>query len=358
MTTPAGDALSWPAVLGPLLAGRSLPSEATRWAMAEIMSGAATPVQIGAFAAVLHAKGETSEELAGLAEEMRSRAPRVPLSGPAVDVVGTGGDRAETVNISTMAALVVAASGRPVVKHGNRSASSKAGTADVLEELGVAIDLDADGVAASIAEVGIGFCFAAVFHPGFRHAAAPRRELGVPTAFNLLGPLTNPARPPAAAIGCFDLAMAPVMAGVLAARGDCALVVRGDDGLDELTTTTTTQVWVAADGLVTHAVVDPQRLGIEPVPPAALKGGDRVHNAAVVRAVFGGDLPAIADAVALNAAAGITAFDLATGAVRFDPDDPQASLDGLLTRGLEAARSALRGGAAAGLLERWVAFRP
>ena len=169
---------------------------------------------------------------------------------PAVDIVGTGGDRAQTVNISTMAALVTAGSGRTVVKHGNRAASSACGTADVLEELGVAIDLPAAGVAATVAEAGIGFCFAPVFHAGFRHTAGPRRELGVPTAFNFLGPLTNPGRPAAAAIGVYNAALAPVMAQVLADRGDSALVFRGDDGLDELTTTTTSRVWLVADGQV------------------------------------------------------------------------------------------------------------
>ena len=216
--------------------------------MAEIMDGAATPAQLAAFAVLLRAKGETPGEIAGLVAAMLDRAPIVPITGRAVDVVGTGADRAETVNISTMAALVVAGSGRRVVKHGNRAASSACGAADVLEELGVAIDLPAAAVAETVDEVGIGFCFAPVFHSGLRHAGAPRRELGVPTVFNFLGPLTNPGRVSAAAIGCADRRMAPVMAAVLAERGDSAVVFRGDDGLDELTTTTTSSVWVGERG--------------------------------------------------------------------------------------------------------------
>jgi anthranilate phosphoribosyltransferase len=262
-----------------------------------------------------------------------------------VDIVGTGADRASTVNISTMAALVVAGTGRRVVKHGNRAASSACGTADVLEELGVAIDLPADAVAATVDEVGIGFCFAPVFHPGMRHAGAPRRELGVPTAFNFLGPLTNPARVRAAAIGCADRRMAPVMAAVLARRGDTALVFRGDDGLDELTTTTTSSAWIAAGGTVTEVSVDPRRLGIAAVPPEALRGADRVHNAAVVRDLLGGGARVgVRDVVLLNAAAGIAAADGLAA----------ADLDDALARGIDLAAQAIDSGAAAEVLDRWI----
>ena len=214
------------------------------------MSGNATPAQLAAFAVLLRAKGETAAELNGLVQTMLAHATPVRVEGRSVDVVGTGGDRAHTVNISTMAAIVVAGSGRQVVKHGNRAASSMCGAADVLEELGVVIDLPAVGVEATVAEVGIGFCFAPVFHSGMRHAGPPRREIGIPTVFNVLGPLSNPARPAASAIGCADPQMAPVMAEVLAERGDTGLVVRGDDGLDELTTTTTSRVWLAEGGSV------------------------------------------------------------------------------------------------------------
>jgi anthranilate phosphoribosyltransferase len=331
-------------VLGALTEGRPLSADATAWAMDEIMSGAASPSQLGAFAVLLRAKGETPEEIAGLVQTMLARALPVGVEGLAVDVVGTGADRAHTVNISTMAALVVAGSGRRVVKHGNRAATSACGTADVLEELGVVIDLPGPGVAATVDEVGIGFCFAPVFHAGMRHAAVTRRELGVPTFFNFLGPLTNPARVTAAAIGCADRRMAPVMAEVLARRGDCAVVFRGDDGLDELTTTTTSSVWVAADGMVTETSLDPATFGIAAVAPEVLRGADRVHNAAVVRAVLAGGGGGVRDAVLLNAAAAIAVHDGVTA----------GSLETAIAEGLTKAAAAIDSGNAAVLLERWV----
>jgi anthranilate phosphoribosyltransferase len=343
MTPPAGP--SWPAVLTALMRGEELPADDTAWAMDEVMAGNATPAQLAAFAVLLRAKGETPQELAGMVRTMLERAALVQIEGRAVDVVGTGADRAHTVNISTMAALVVAGSGRRVVKHGNRAATSSCGAADVLEELGVVIDLPAAGVARTVADVGIGFCFAPVFHPGMRHAGAPRRELGVPTAFNFLGPLSNPARVPAAAVGCADARMAPVMAAVLAQRGDTALVFRGDDGLDELTTTTTSSAWVAADGTVVAATVDPAALGIDPVEPQALRGADRVFNAAVVREVLGGGAPGVRDVVLLNAAAAIAAYD-GLSAER---------LHDALARGLRLAAESIDSGAAAQVLDRWVA---
>jgi len=334
----------WPGILTTLMRGDALATHDTAWAMDEIMSGAATPAQLAAFAVLLRAKGETPEEIAGLVQTMLARAMPVVIEGIAVDVVGTGADRAHTVNISTMAALVVAGSGRRVVKHGNRALSSACGTADVLEELGVVIDLPAAGVAATVDEVGIGFCFAPVFHAGMRHAGAPRRELGVPTVFNFLGPLTNPARVRAAAIGCADRRMAPVMAEVFAKRGDCAVVFRGDDGLDELTTTTTSSVWVAAGGTVTETSLDPATFGIESVAPAALRGGDRVHNAAVVRDVLSGGGGAVRDAVLLNAAAAIAVHDGLSA----------ASLETAIIAGLDTAAEAVDSGNAAALLDRWI----
>jgi anthranilate phosphoribosyltransferase len=343
MTIAAGP--TWPAVLTALMSRAELSADDTAWAMDEIMSGNATPAQLAAFAVLLRAKGETPAELAGLVRTMLDRAVPIAIEGRAVDVVGTGADRAHTVNISTMAALVVAGSGRRVVKHGNRAATSSCGAADVLEELGVAIDLPPAGVARTVAEVGIGFCFAPVFHAGLRHAGAPRREIGVPTAFNFLGPLTNPARVPAAAIGCADARMAPVMAAVLADRGDTALVFRGDDGLDELTTTTTSSAWVAVDGAVVAATIDPAALGIAPVPPEALRGADRVFNARVVRDVLAGGAPGVRDVVRLNAAAAIAAYDGLSG----------ERLHDALARGLRLATESIDSGAAAALLDRWVA---
>ncbi len=339
---------TWPAVLTTLMSGAELASDDTAWAMDEVMAGNATPAQLAAFAVLLRAKGETPGELDGLVRTMLARAAPLHIDGHSVDVVGTGADRANTVNISTMAALVVAGSGRQVVKHGNRAASSLCGTADVLEELGVAIDLPPDGVARTVREVGIGFCFAPVFHAGMRHAGGPRRELGVPTAFNFLGPLTNPARVTAAAIGSADSRMAGVMAAVLAGRGDTALVFRGDDGLDELTTTTTSKVWVAAGGEVIETSLDPADAGIAAVRPEDLRGGDRGHNAAVVRQVLAGRGEGVRGAVLLNAAAAIAAFDGVAGGLT------GSDLVESLRRGIAIATESIESGAAAELLDRWV----
>ncbi len=244
-----------------LLSRADLTESDTAWAMREVMTGSATPAQVAGFVVALRAKGESPAEVAGMAAAMLEQARRVEFGTDCVDVVGTGGDGAHTVNISTMAALVTAAAGVPVAKHGNRAASSSSGSADVLEALGIAIDLPAAGVARCVREAGIGFFFASVFHPGMRHAAAPRRELGIGTVFNFLGPLTNPARPVAAAIGCANARMAPVLAAVLAGRGTRALVFRGDDGLDELTTATTSAVWVVRDGEVVARSGGPRRAG-------------------------------------------------------------------------------------------------
>ncbi len=345
MSTGAARAeRSWPGVLAALLAGQELTADDTAWAMDEVMAGNASQAQLAAFAVLLRAKGETPAELSGLVRTMLSRAAPLSIEGRSVDVVGTGADRAHTVNISTMAALVVAGTGRRVVKHGGRAASSACGTADVLEELGVIIDLPPAGVARTVDEVGIGFCFAPVFHAGMRHAGAARRELGVPTVFNFVGPLTNPARVAASAIGCADRRMAPVMAEVLAERGDSALVFRGDDGLDEITTTTTTSVWVVSGGTVTQTTIDPTALGIAPVAAAELRGGDRVFNAAVVRDVLAGGSGGVRDVVLLNAAAAIAAHDGLSG----------LALDTALARGLQVAAEAIDSGAARDLLDRWV----
>ncbi|MGH3901134.1 MAG: anthranilate phosphoribosyltransferase, partial [Pseudonocardiaceae bacterium] len=267
---------------------------------------------------------------------------RVHVTARAVDVVGTGGDQAHTVNISTMTALVTAAAGAPVVKHGNRAASSKCGTADVLEALGVAIDLGPDQVEQCVAKVGIGFCFAPLFHPAMRHAAGVRREIGVPTAFNFLGPLTNPAQPDAGLMGCADLRMAPVMAQVLADRGVSALLVRGDDGLDEITTTTTTSVWVIDGGMVQREQLDPAALGVPVARREDLRGGDVAVNAEVVRRLLAGDPGPVRDAVLLNSAAALATHRGLTGDLVAD----------LMCTAQRAAK-AIDSGAAAALLERW-----
>ncbi|HSY15321.1 MAG TPA: anthranilate phosphoribosyltransferase [Jatrophihabitantaceae bacterium] len=336
---------SWPKALSALMRGEALAGSTTAWAMDEIMSGNASSAQLASFAVLLRAKGETAEELAGLVAAMLARALPVVVEGRTVDVVGTGGDQAHTVNITTMAALVVAGTGRRVVKHGNRSASSLCGTADVLEELGVAIDLGPAGVASTALEAGIGFCFAPVFHPGLRHAGPARREIGVPTAFNLVGPLTNPARPGASAIGCADLRLAPVMAGVFALRGDDALVFRGDDGLDELTTTTTSRVWITTGGEVSTATVDPAAYGLPLVDPSTLRGGDRTYNAAVVRQVLAGERGPVRDAVLLNAAAAVAVHDGPAHGNKLAAQIGQA---------LDEVRTAIDSGAAAQVLRRWI----
>jgi anthranilate phosphoribosyltransferase len=309
--TPGGHPVepTWPDLLTSLLRGQDLTSAQTAWAMAQIMSGEATPAQVAGFVVALRAKGETAEEVTGLATTMLEFATPVPVTGDALDIVGSGGDRSHTVNISTMAAIVAAATGVRVAKHGNRAASSSCGSADVLEELGVAIDLSGDGFVSCFAEAGIGFCFAPIYHPALRHAGVPRRELGVPTVFNFLGPLTNPVRPTASAVGVADPRMAGVLAGVLAGRGNRALVFRGDDGLDELTTTTTSQVWVVSGGVVTQVELDPALLGLKIAAPEDLRGADAAHNAAVVRRLLSGERGSVRDAVVLNAAAGLVAYE-------------------------------------------------
>src|SRR5687768_16587281 len=243
---------TWPEVLSSLIARTDLSADQAAWAMGEILAGQATPAQVAGFAVALRAKGETVDEMQGLVDGMYEHATPLVVTGRVLDVVGTGGDRSMSVNISTMAAIVAAGAGVPVVKHGNRSASSKAGSADVLEALGIRLDLPAAAVAQVGEQAGITFCFAAGFHPALRHAAVPRRELGVGTTFNFLGPLAHPAKPQAQAIGCADVRMAPVMAGVFARRGVDAWVFRGNDGLDELTTTTTSRIWAVSGGAVTE----------------------------------------------------------------------------------------------------------
>jgi anthranilate phosphoribosyltransferase len=339
----SGTGPTWPVLLTRLLARTDLSAAETSWAMREVLTGEATAAQVAGFAVALRAKGESPEEVAGLAAEMLAQATPVQLPVECVDIVGTGGDGAHTVNISTMAAVVIAAAGVPVAKHGGRAASSSSGAADVLEALGVVIDLPAAGVARCVEEAGIGFFFAPVFHPGMRHAAGPRREMGIGTVFNFLGPLTNPARPRAAAIGCADRRMAPVMAEVLAARGTRALVFRGDDGLDELTIGTTSSVWVVRDGDVVADRVDPAALGIPTSSPEALRGGSPQVNADVFRRVMDGERGPVRDAVLLNAAAALAAFG-----------ERAERLHDALADGMEKAAAAVDDGRAAAQLDRWV----
>ncbi|MGH3646462.1 MAG: anthranilate phosphoribosyltransferase [Micromonosporaceae bacterium] len=335
---------TWSHLISELLRGESLSDTDTAWAMTEIMAGDATPSQIAGFVVALRAKGETATEVAGFVEVMLGNAARVTVDKPAVDVVGTGGDRAHTVNISTMAAIVTAGAGIPVVKHGNRAASSSCGTADVLEQLGVPLDLSPEAVSRCVDEAGIGFCFAPMHHPGMRHAGVPRKEMGIPTVFNFLGPLSNPAQPTSGAVGCAELRMAPVMAEVFARRDHSVIVMRGEDGLDEFTTTGPTRLWVVTGGTVREELFDAAELGLPRSHAGDLRGGDPAFNAEVVRRLLAGDQGPVRDTVLINAAAAIAAF---TG---LDGDLRKA-----LGAGIERAAEAIDSGNAAAVLDRWIA---
>ncbi|KPN18572.1 MULTISPECIES: anthranilate phosphoribosyltransferase [Arthrobacter] len=344
MSTFSSSEHTWPSLITALIAGQDLSSEQTWWAMDTIMAGDASDAQIAGFLVALRAKGESVEELTGLVEAMLANARPIDIPGETLDIVGTGGDRHNTVNISSMAALVCAGAGAKVVKHGNRAASSSSGSADVIEALGVRLDLPVDRVARSAVEAGITFCFAQVFHPSMRFAAVARRDMGVATAFNFMGPLTNPSRPSASAIGVADERLAPLIAGVLAARGVRALVFRGGDGLDELTTTGTSTVWEVRNGTVERSTVDPMDLGIPRATLDDLRGGDAAANAAVVLSVLAGDRGPVRDAVLLNAAAALVALDPAA----------EGTLTERLRAGLRRAEESVDSGQARKALDRWV----
>lgn len=336
--------LTWPDVLTGLVSGQDLRRDQASWAMNEVLQGNATTAQIAGFAVALRAKGETVEELAGLAEVMLSLATPIDLDRDAVDVVGTGGDRKNTVNISTMAAIVAAAAGAQVVKHGNRSASSSCGTADVLERLGVALDVPPAAQAGVLDAAGIVFLFAPKYHSSLRHAAGTRSELGISTTFNFLGPLANPGRPRAQAVGVADPRMAPLMAGVIAGRGARGMVFHGGDGLDELTITTNSSVWLIGDGAVHQTSFDPAELGIARCEVADLVGGAPDLNAQIVRDTLGGKPGPVREVVTLNAAAALLAFrgpglDRALGEQLREP--------------LAQAREAIDRGEALRTVERW-----
>jgi anthranilate phosphoribosyltransferase len=345
----ATAAPSWSDLIAALLRREDLSTDQARWAMGQVMGGEASPVQLAGFLVALRAKGETVDELRGLADVMLEHAHRIDVPGPSVDIVGTGGDRLHSVNISTMASVVVAATGLRVVKHGNRAASSSSGSADVLEALGVDLTLDPGQVAAVAERAGITFCFANAFHPSMRHAAVARRDLGVGTAFNALGPLTNPGQPTYAAVGAADARLAPLLAGVFAGRGRPAAVFRGDDGLDELTLATSSTVWWVASGEVTELSVAPGDVGLASAPVEALRGGDAAFNADVARRVLAGETGPVRDAVVLNAGIALAVAEGAPGAPTRD------SLVAALARGVARAQEAVDAGAAAALLDRWVA---
>lgn len=350
---------TWSQLLGALVAGQELSPEQCSWAMQRMLAGEATDAQIAGFVIGMRAKGETPNEVSALVAEMAKHANTFTTELPAMDIVGTGGDQANTVNISTMTALVVAASGIPIAKHGNRAASSQTGTADVLEELGVAIELTPEHVKQCVDHVGIGFAFAPRHHPAMRHVGQVRKELGIPTVFNILGPLSNPAGTKAMLLGVADIQRAPVISEVLAARGVRALVVRGDDGLDELSTTTTSTVWDVTGGSVVKTSFDPTALGLNAVNPSMLVGGDRVRNASLLRQAMGVDvidngqaerITAIQDVVALNAAAALVVYDSLSDV------GLAGTLQERVAAKLPQVREVLSGGAIAEVLTRWIAL--
>lgn len=312
------------------------------------MSGEASDAQLAAFLIALRAKGETVDEIVGFRDAVLDHAVGLDVDPMALDIVGTGGDRHGTVNVSTMASIVAAAAGVPVVKHGNRAASSKSGSSDVLQALGVDLDISNVRTAEVLDEAGITFAFAAKFHPGFGNVANVRRELGVPTVFNYLGPLCNPARPEASAVGVAQLDRVPIFVGVFQTRGATALVFRGDDGLDELTTTGHSHIWEVSLGAVVEHDLDPRDLGLSRAKISDLLGGDAEHNADIARRVLRGESGPVRDIVLLNAAAGLVAFDLAS-----DPEQGRRSIVERLREKMAVAARTIDSGAATATLDAW-----
>ncbi len=343
--------MTWRSVLTQLLGGQDLDRDAAAWAMSEVMSGTASDVEVAGFLVGLRAKGETVQEVRALADVMVEHAVdlAIPREGrTVVDIVGTGGDGFDTVNISTMACVITAAAGATVVKHGNRAASSKSGAADVLEALGVDLTMSAQDVARVAHEAGITFAFAQTFHPSMRFAAPARRGLGIPTAFNILGPITNPARPDASIVGCAQASVMELLAGVFAERGTRAAVMRGREGLDEASTAGPTDVRWVREGTVREFVLEPGAVGVREHTTEELRGGDAQHNAAVAREVLhGADLPAT-EAAVLNAGLALAV------AADVEVADEQGFLD-LVADQVRVARSTLTSGAAVQTLEGWVA---
>ena len=344
--------VNWQRVLSEASQSRDIGRDGAAWAMNQIMAGATGDATIGAFLMAMRTKGETAHEIEGMVEAILANAVTVTPHAPAVDVVGTGGDGMHSVNISTMAALVVAGTGVPVLKHGNRAISSRAGTADVLEALGVSLNVAAHDAGTCLAEAGIAFCFAPSHHPGFRHAGPVRKELGVPTIFNVLGPLCNPGQPPAALLGCADMTKAPVLAEVQRARGFSAIVVRSEQGLDEISTMGGTHVWDVTTDEVRYEVIEAEHLGLTPASIDDLRGGSADENADVVRDVLAGSqkgrLAAIRDVVAVNAAAALVAFDATRSSHEFG--SPQEGLVVRLPSALKSAYESIDSGAAAASL--------
>lgn len=344
------DPVTWPSLLSALLAGQDLRVSDAAWAMERVMTGEVPAATLAGFLVALRAKGETVDEIVGFRDAVLANARPVPLPTRALDVVGTGGDGFRTVNVSTTAAIVAAAAGVPVVKHGNRAASSASGASDVLAALGVDLDLDGDGLARVLDRCGITFVWAAAVHPGFRHAVEARAALGVPTVFNVLGPLVNPARPDANLIGVAAAAAVPLVVGVLQTRGATALVVRGDEGLDELSTTGHSRIREVSAGALTEHDVHPADVGLPVARIDDLRGGSPDENAATIRGVLAGNGGAVRDFVLLNAAAALVAWNLYE-----DPGTAERPMATRLRDGLERAARTVDSGAAAEKLDAWVA---
>lgn len=338
------DVRNWSDLIVGLMEHRHMDRGTASWAMDQIMSGDVPDVTMAAFLVAHHGKGETVEEITGLVSAMMEHAVSIEGLDHYVDIVGTGGDRAKTVNISSTASFVIAASGVPVAKHGNRATSSASGSADVFEHLGLALDLTPEQTAAVAEKVGMAFLFANVYHPSMRFIAPVRKQIAVPSAFNILGPLANPARTRSTAIGVSDPAMAPLIAGVLAERGDSALVFRSQDGLDELSNTAVNDVWEVRGGQIEHSVFDATSLGIARVTKDDLRGGDPAYNASVIRRTLDGEIGPVRDAVLLNAAAALVAAS----------DDAEAPLADRLSAQFQRAQETLDAGKAAAKLGQLV----
>lgn len=337
---------NWESINSNLQGKVNLAREEAAWAMQEMMSGNTPSETIKTFLLNMNEKSPTSEEIAGLVDAMLKNATKISITDQAIDIVGTGGDKAGTINISTASALVVAAAGQGVIKHGNRAASSKTGSADVLEEMGLNLNLTSDQVAECFKENNITFCFAPVFHPAMRHVASVRKELNVPTVFNVLGPLANPAQPIAQATGVSNLNMAPLMAEVFAKRGTRALVMRGLDGLDEMSIVTDTQVWDTREGKVRLELFELSRLKINPATLAELRGGEKAENSRILKAALNNQASdAVLNAIALNSAAAFVAMQ-----------DPDQEMSKQLIAGFEKARDVLASKKASDLLERWISW--
>ncbi len=336
--------MNWDLVLNSLAEKKDLSVEQITWAMSQILEGVAGNTQIKQFLSGLKAKGESASEVRALVDQMYKYAAPISITERAVDTVGTGGDGANTINISTTAAIITNAAGARVVKHGNRAASSKSGSADLLEALGVKIDLTGKEVEQTVHKIGIGFCFAPVFHSSMKHAVVARKELGVPTVFNILGPLANPAKPVAAAIGVARAQLLPLMAQVLLEQGKEGFVFRGDDGLDEVSLSSTTTVIQISNGKLSQEIFDPTELGIAGAAISDLAGGDAKYNAKITNQIFAGESGPMRDAVTLNAAFAIAAF-------KGDFNLPLATQ---IANGFVSANKAIDSGAAQSVLKRWV----